>query len=120
VSYVDGDNDGLARQFAAAFRGAAAKLDAWADRVAGATAEAMGKLASDPAFRTAIEVGRPAYIRVRRPCRCPCSQAHPNDVGVCDDDAVITRRVASGLFGDLDVPLCAPCAVAQGVAELPG
>jgi len=32
---------------------------------------------------------------------------------------VITRRFAAGLGGEVDVPLCAPCAVAQGVAEMP-
>ena len=30
------------------------------------------------------------------------------DVGVCDNDAVITRRFAAGLGGEVDVPLCAP------------
>jgi hypothetical protein len=109
VSYVDGDNDGLGRQLAR-----------WAERIAGVTAAAVGKFTSDAAFRTAIEAGRPEYIRVRRPCQCPCSEAHPDDVGVCDDDAVITRRLASESFGSVDVLLCAPCAVAQGVAELPG
>jgi hypothetical protein len=39
---------------------------------------------------------------------------------VCDHRAVITRQVStSGWGGLLEVPLCAPCAVAQGVAELP-
>jgi hypothetical protein len=32
---------------------------------------------------------------------------------VCDGTAVMTRRL-----GDVEVPLCAPCAVAQGVAEM--
>jgi hypothetical protein len=32
---------------------------------------------------------------------------------VCDGRAVMTRRV-----GGADVSLCAPCAVAQGVAEM--
>ncbi len=45
---------------------------------------------------------------------CPCGQAHPDDMGVCDGRAVMTRQL-----GDVDVRLCAPCAVAQGVAELP-
>jgi hypothetical protein len=31
---------------------------------------------------------------------------------------VITRRFSNDLDGEVDVPLCAPCAVAQGVAEL--
>jgi hypothetical protein len=35
-------------------------------------------------------------------------------MGVCDGAAVMTRQL-----DDVGVPLCAPCAVAQGVAELP-
>ena len=35
------------------------------------------------------------------------------DAGVCDGQAIMTRRI-----GDADVSLCAPCAVAQGVAEM--
>jgi len=46
-------------------------------------------------------------------CRCRCDSAHPQDRGVCDGDAILTRRV-----DEADVPLCAPCAVAQGVAEM--
>jgi hypothetical protein len=34
-------------------------------------------------------------------------------VGVCDHRAVMTRRL-----GNVDVPLCAPCAAAQGFAEM--
>jgi hypothetical protein len=48
-----------------------------------------------------------------RNCRCQCRTAHPADPGVCDGQAVMTRRIA-----DADVSLCAPCAVAQGVAEM--
>jgi len=33
---------------------------------------------------------------------------------VCDGKAVLVRRL-----GEADVSLCAPCAVAQGVAEMP-
>jgi len=47
-------------------------------------------------------------------CRCQCGTAHPDDKGVCDGRAVLTRRV-----GTADTRLCAPCAVAQGVAEMP-
>ncbi len=118
VSCVDGEGNDLARQFAAAWGAAAAKLGEWAERMAAATAGAVDKLASDPAIRAAFEAGRPAYIPVRGPCQCPCREAHPDDVRVCDDNAVITRRLALGLLGGVDVPLCAPCAVAQGVAEL--
>jgi len=48
-----------------------------------------------------------------RNCQCRCYTAHPDDSGVCDGRAVMTRRV-----GEADVSLCAPCAVAQGVAEM--
>jgi hypothetical protein len=48
-----------------------------------------------------------------RNCRCQCGTAHPGDSGVCDGRAVMTRRI-----GQADVSLCAPCAVAQGVAEM--
>jgi hypothetical protein len=34
-------------------------------------------------------------------------------MGVCDGRAVMTRQL-----DDVDVRLCAPCAVAQGVAEM--
>jgi hypothetical protein len=34
-------------------------------------------------------------------------------LGVCDGQAVMTRKV-----GGAHVSLCAPCAVAQGVAEM--
>jgi hypothetical protein len=118
VSCVDGEGNDLARQFAAAWGAAAAKLGDWAERMAAATSGAARKLASDPAIRAAFEAGRPAYIPVRGPCQCPCRGAHPDDVRVCDGNAVITRRLALGLLGGVDVPLCAPCAVAQGVAEL--
>ncbi len=99
------------RQFAAAREAAAAALGEWAQRVTAATAEAVGKL--DPAVRAAIDAGRCALAGDWRRCRCPCGEAHPDDMGVCDGKAVMTRRL-----GDADVRLCAPCAVAQGVAEM--
>jgi hypothetical protein len=55
----------------------------------------------------------------RRPCYCPCARLHPDDEGICETTrAVITRRFVSDLTGPVDVPLCAPCAVALGLAEL--
>jgi hypothetical protein len=84
----------------------------WAQRVTAATTEALGKL--DPAVRAAIEAGRAAVAGDWRDCHCPCGEAHPDDLGVCDRRAVMTRRL-----GDAAVRLCAPCAVAQGFAELP-
>jgi hypothetical protein len=100
------------QQFAAAWQAAAAAMEEWRQRVAEATNDAMGKI--DPALRAAIEAGRAALAGDRRACRCSCGTAHPDDKDVCDGSAVLTRRL-----GDADVPLCAPCAVAQGVAEMP-
>ena len=106
-----GDGDDPARQFAAAREAAAAALGEWAQRVTAATTEALGKL--DPAVRAAVDAGRSALAWDWRRCHCPCGEAHPDDMGVCDGRAVMTRRL-----GDVDVRLCAPCAVAQGVAEM--
>jgi len=106
-----GDADDPVRQFAAAREAAAAALGEWAQRVTAATAEALGKL--DPAVRAAIDAGRCALAGDWRRCHCPCGEAHPDDLGVCDGRAVMTRQL-----GDADVRLCAPCAVAQGVAEM--
>jgi len=53
------------------------------------------------------------------PCHCLCSEAHPADRGICEaENAVIARRFETELLGSVDVPLCAPCCVAQGVTEL--
>lgn len=108
---MGGDQDSPGRQFAAAWETATAAVGEWAQRVADATSDALDKL--DPAVRAAIEAGRAALVREWRYCRCPCGTAHPDDQGVCDHRAVMTRRV-----GGVDMPLCAPCAVAQGVAEM--
>jgi hypothetical protein len=106
-----GDGDDPARQFAAAWDAAAELLGEWAQRVR-AAAEELGKL--EPAVRAAIEAARAALAGEWRDCECPCGEAHPDDLGVCDGRAVMTRQ-----RGELGTPLCAPCAVAQGVAELP-
>jgi hypothetical protein len=100
------------RQFSAAWQAATAALGEWRQQVSNATSEAMNKL--DPAVRAAFEAGRSAMSGDWRVCRCQCGTAHPDDAGVCDGRAVLTRRV-----GQADVRLCAPCAVAQGVAEMP-
>lgn len=99
------------RQFEEAWRTAAAALGEWRDQVSAATAEALDKL--DPAVRSALEAARAAFAGNWGACRCPCATAHPQDKDVCDGKAVLTRRVSGA-----DMPLCAPCAVAQGVAEM--
>jgi hypothetical protein len=109
---MSGEESNPARQFAAAWQTAADALGAWRQQVASATTEALGKL--DPAVRSAMQAGRAAFTGEWRDCRCQCGTAHPDDRGVCDGSAVLIRQL-----GDADVSLCAPCAVAQGVAEMP-
>lgn len=105
--------DSPARQFAAAWQAATAALGQWREQVAAATYEAAGKL--DPAMRTAVEAARAALAGILGGCQCPCDTAHPQDQDVCDGRAVMSRRQR----GETAMPLCAPCAVAQGVAEMP-
>ena len=109
---MDGQPNDPRRQFNAAWQAATAALGEWRKQVAAATSEAAGKL--EPAARAAAEAARSAVTGDWRACRCSCTTAHPDDRGVCDGRAVLTRRV-----GTADVSLCAPCAVAQGVAEFP-
>jgi len=100
-----------AQHFAVAWQIAAAALDQWRKQVTAATAEARDNL--EPAARAAMEAARAAFGGWHA-CQCLCATAHPQDVGVCDGGAIMTRRVRGA-----DVHLCAPCAVAQGVAEMP-
>jgi hypothetical protein len=116
---VSATGDSPLRQLAAAWQAATAVAAEWAERTAAVTAEAFHKLTSDPAVRAVMETWRVTAVWPQRDCECPCAVAHPDDVGVCDHRAVITRRITTG-SGEDDVPLCAPCAVAQGVAEMPG
>ncbi len=109
---MDGKPDNPGQQFTAAWKAATDALGEWRQRVTDATADALAKL--DPAVRAAMDAGRAAFTGDWTACHCPCGTAHPDDKGVCDGHAVLTRRL-----GDADVPLCAPCAVAQGVAEMP-
>jgi hypothetical protein len=101
-----------AQQLAKAWQTAAAALGTWREQVTAATTEAMDKL--DPVARAALDAMRAALAGDWGVCHCPCATAHPQDKDVCDHSAVLTRRLS-----DSDVPLCAPCAVAQGVAEMP-
>jgi len=103
--------DNPARQLAAAWHDAQAAVGQWREQVTAATAEAMDKL--DPAVRAAVGAVRSALAGNWGACQCPCAMAHPQDKDVCDGNAILTRRV-----NQTDMPLCAPCAVAQGVAEM--
>jgi hypothetical protein len=109
---MSGAENHPARQFTAAWHAATDALGQWQEKVAAATSEVVTKL--DPAVRSAIQAGVAAVTGSWHICHCDCAAAHPDDNGVCDSKAVLNRR-----NGEVDVPLCAPCAVAQGVAELP-
>jgi hypothetical protein len=115
---VSGDESSPIRQLAAAFEATGAVVAEWAEQMAAVTSEALRKLASDPAIRAVLEGWRITLVWARD-CECSCARSHPDDVGICDKDAVITRRLITGPAGEVELPLCAPCAVAQGVAELP-
>jgi hypothetical protein len=81
--------------------------------------DALAEVASRPEVRAVIE-GAERAMR-RRPCLCFCMRAHPADRGVCEMlDAVITGQYSSDLLGDIDVPLCAPCAAARAAHEFAG
>ena len=108
---MDADAGKPSQQFRAAWQAAADAMNEWSRRISEATHEALDKIV--PAIRAAVEAGRVTVTGEWRDCRCRCDTAHPNDTGVCDGRAVMTRRV-----GGADVSLCAPCAVAQGVAEM--
>ena len=81
--------------------------------------DALAEVANRPEVRTVIE--RAEKVMRRRPCLCFCSRAHPADRGVCEVfDAVITAQYSSDLLGDVDVPLCAPCAAARAAHDFTG
>ena len=108
---MDGEADKPSQQLRSAWQVARDAMSEWSRRVSEATHEALDKI--EPAVRAAAEAGRSAMTGEWRNCRCQCRTAHPADAGVCDGRAVMTRSV-----GGADVSLCAPCAVAQGVAEM--
>jgi hypothetical protein len=68
----------------------------------------------DPAVRSALDALRATVTGNWGACQCPCGSAHPQDKDVCDGRAIMTRRLNGA-----DLHLCAPCAVAQGFAEMP-
>lgn len=80
--------------------------------------EALGRLAQDPGVQAYIAARKSGWEPERaRPCHCLCGTAHPGDKGICDGNAVATRHFETRAMGPVDVPLCAPCAVAQGSAQ---
>jgi hypothetical protein len=83
------------------------------------TLDALAEVANRPEVRSVIE--RAEKVMRHRPCLCFCSRAHPADRGVCEMwDAVITAPYSSDWLGDVDVPLCAPCAAARAAHNFAG
>jgi hypothetical protein len=81
--------------------------------------DAVAEVANRPEVRAVIE--RAETVMRHRPCLCFCSRTHPADGGVCEVfDAVITGQYRLGLLGDVDVPLCAPCAAARAARQFAG
>ena len=117
---MNSSDDNRPGLFAAAWDAATGVVAEWAEQTAAATREAMHKLTTDPAVRAVLERWRVALVWVLQDCDCVCTKWHPDDVRVCDNRAVITRRLVTGPDGEVNLRLCAPCAVAQGVAEMSG
>lgn len=81
--------------------------------------EALAEVANRPEVRSVIERAEKALRR--RPCLCFCSRAHPADHEICEMfDAVITGQYSSDWLGNVDVPLCAPCAAARAAHQFAG
>jgi hypothetical protein len=97
--------------------------EAWGDAIAAYLERmtpfirALADLAKDPQVQAAIAARQFGdAVREYRPCHCLCGRAHPTAKGICDMAAVTSRHYDTPALGPVDVPLCAPCAVAQGVA----
>jgi hypothetical protein len=77
---------------------------------------AVTEVANRPEVRSVV--GHAEKLLRHRPCLCFCARAHPADAGICEPfDAVITRPYSFDLLGEVDVPLCAPCAAARAARE---
>lgn len=79
-------------------------------------ADALAAALSRPEVQAVFE--RAERALGRRPCLCFCQRAHPDDHGICETwNAVVTGQHSSDLLGDIEVPLCAPCAAARAARE---
>jgi hypothetical protein len=99
-----------------------AVMDAMADAVGNALAdiaeqlkpfiETASRRAADPLVQAEMrrrQVMRALGLPVPRGCHCLCEAAHP-ETTVCDGEPVTATSRHSGLFGEVQVPTCAPCA----------
>ena len=79
-------------------------------------ADALAGVLNRPEVRGFVE--RAEQALQLRPCLCLCQRAHPDDRGICEKfNAVVSGPHSSDLLGDIDVPLCAPCAAARAARE---
>jgi hypothetical protein len=111
----DGRDSELADRLAEVGRRVGLAVSDALDRIRPAIA-AVAEVANRPEVRSVVE--RAEKLLRHRPCLCFCARAHPGDAGICEPfDAVITRPHNSDLLGEVDVPLCAPCAAARAARE---
>ena len=81
---------------------------------------ALAEFASRPEVQTVIRYGL-VMGQAGRQCWCRCEHTHPEDRNICEKlDAMTSRWYRSDLLGDVEVPLCAPCATAQAAREFTG
>jgi hypothetical protein len=86
------------------------------ERIRPAFDAAVAEVVNRPEVRAVLDRAEKA-MRMR-PCLCFCSRAHPTDHGICEMfGAVITGQHSSDFLGEVDVPLCAPCAAARAAQE---
>ena len=118
----------LGRALAEAFRPAGEFLDGVARAFSAWTAStefrALAELCADPRVQAAAEeASRRREAGEPRACHCWCPRTHPAVVNVCDAHRPVTsRRYVTEALGAVDVPLCGPCAAAQGIqaSQAPG
>jgi hypothetical protein len=108
----------FARTYVDAFSRAA---NAWLEQNRPAF-EALGRLAQDPQVLALAEARKRGEIpapHLHGACHCLCAKTHPAETGICEAfEPVTTRHYDTELLGPVDVPLCAPCAAAQFLAEV--
>jgi Family of unknown function (DUF6372) len=99
-----------------------AAVNAMADAVGNALADiadqlkpfigTVSRMAADPLVQAEVwrrQVMRALGLPVPSGCHCLCAVAHPG-TQVCDGEPVTTTSRHSGVFGEVQVPTCAPCA----------
>lgn len=108
-----------AEQLQKAFSDAVAAFAAALQPVWQAAVTALRMVAQDPVVKFAIENPDVMRAMAQRPqpeaCHCFCGKTHPDRLGVCDMMAAGERRYLTERLGEVRVPLCAPCATAQGI-----